>query len=268
VLEEYRDLIAGTKSDLEDRLDLIDARLQSLPPKTKQSPKEEATHRQQIQDERDSTTQCLGICAHVSMHIDQVRHSIWKGVSTPGGDSQHHVKTIENLLSSSRLTTDETLTKCDNMLKTASGHLQNHLNDINTRLTNMPSQSEMSEQQVVERQKMEEEYESTKRSLAFCDEASERTFDKGRSIYEEINLAEDNNSIIVSTIGDLLTVRKLTTGARTSNMMGQVSDQSVQLFTKKLPNETRIERTDTQPGAVRRFETQYGAGNVVSQGGS
>jgi Fungal N-terminal domain of STAND proteins len=259
-------LIAATKSDLEDRLDIIDARLQSLPPQTKQSPKE-ATYRQEIQDGRDNTTWCLGILTQVSMNIDQVRHSVWKGVSRPGQDSQHPVKTVDTLFSPC-LTTDETLTKCNTMLKTTSGHLQNHLSNINTKLTSMPSQPEMSEQQAIERQKTEEENESIKQSLAFCEETSELASSKGRSIYEDINFAEDNNNIIVSIIGDLLSVRRLTTGPRTSNLMGQVSDDSVQLFTKTLPNASRIEATDTQPGAARRFETRYGAGNVVSQGGS
>src|ERR1700712_3940387 len=73
VLKEYKQMIAGTTDKLEMHLEKLDDNLESLPPQRRVSSSNDATERVPMELERDSTKQCLDICAQVLMHISNVQ---------------------------------------------------------------------------------------------------------------------------------------------------------------------------------------------------
>jgi hypothetical protein len=83
VLKEYKEMIAETKSDLEDRKEALDDRLKNISSLRGNLLEGELNDRIWTQQERDSTMQCLEICAEVLMHIDQVQPNVLINISTP-----------------------------------------------------------------------------------------------------------------------------------------------------------------------------------------
>jgi hypothetical protein len=68
VLEEYKQMIAETTSDLQDHLLDLDSRVQSL--QWKGSLQSAPSELEEIREEKASTEQCLNICAGVSEAIE------------------------------------------------------------------------------------------------------------------------------------------------------------------------------------------------------
>src|SRR5205809_63618 len=83
VLKEYQELIENTKSDLEDHLRDIDSKLTALSRSAATVPNVAASDREVIQEERQSTQQCLEICATVAAHIEAAQTKIFANVNTP-----------------------------------------------------------------------------------------------------------------------------------------------------------------------------------------
>ena len=79
-----------------------------------------------------------------------------------------------------------------------------------------------------EQKKMQEEINSIKQSLAICAKASEDASTDRVNIFDEVTLGEDGHQVIVSTIGDLINARKISAGARSIQLLGQMSDVTIQ----------------------------------------
>jgi hypothetical protein len=263
VLDDYKSLIADTKSDLQERLDTIDAKLSLMAVTTTMPPEEAAKDHRQFQEERDGTRLCLEICSKVSLHLEQVRRSVWIGEAAPAGVTMERTTSLDKLVSS-RFTTAESLTSCEDILKAQSARLRDHLE----RSSQSSDEPELSKEQIAERQRIKNEYETTKMSLALCEEASQRADEKGTSYYEDIQLAEDTKQVIVSTIGDLISAKGITVGPRSINFMGQMSNESLQQLAHSVRNIPVSEdvSVDTKPGANMRFENRYGTGKAVRGG--
>ena len=97
-------MLADTTSDLEEHLEKIDNRLQMLSLQGTESSDEDAAERKQIQEELDSTKQCLTICAQAKEHIDRVPTNVFEDVSADQDAHQVIVSTLENLISAKRVT--------------------------------------------------------------------------------------------------------------------------------------------------------------------
>jgi len=66
-------VIANTTVDPQDHLDEISGQLQSLQSQNARDTIEDTINRRRVQEEMESTRQCLEICALVSERLDQVR---------------------------------------------------------------------------------------------------------------------------------------------------------------------------------------------------
>lgn len=261
-------MISNTKSDLEERLEAIDAKLKSLSSQKNKSSGEERNDRNRILEERDSTTQCLDICARVSLHIDQVRPNVLRDISTASGSSQGPVTTLDGLIAA-RFTTDEALSKCKTTLKDASVRLEKRLQDLDSHLQTLQSDHGAgNEGQEAELQRIQDEYDTTKQSLAICTEASERTRESRVNDFEDVSMAEDGNQVIVSTIGDLISAKRINAGARSTQWLGQMSDESLQELTRAVSYVSLARASGDGPEAVKAFEARYGAGIKLKAGDS
>jgi ABC-type transporter Mla subunit MlaD len=126
VLKEYKEMITNTTSDLEEHLQEIDTRLQILCLRGAKISDEDGAERERVQEEKDSTRQCLDICAQVSEHINQVQLNVFKDVSATQDTQQMIVATLGSLVSAERVTAN-ILKQCKEMLTNTTSKLEEHL---------------------------------------------------------------------------------------------------------------------------------------------
>lgn len=260
VLKEYKEVITNTTADLEDHLQEIDKKLQSLSLEGGRISDEDAAEQQQMQEERDSTQQCLGICAQVFTHIDQVHPNAIENTSTPLGGYQGPVITLGGLLSA-RQTTADTFKALKERLSITTTQLEKHLQDVNSRLEKFSSQPlKESNEQAAEQDRMKEEMESIKQCLAICSQATMQANKERTNDFEDISLSDDGQQVVVATFGDLISAKRVTAGARSFQWIGQMSDESLQQLSRDRGRIATENATQQQTGTDAQFEGRYGAG--------
>ena len=209
VLQEYKETIKNTTSDLEEHLEEIDKNLQILSSRGTDISDEDAAERLLMVEERDSTQECLSICAKVSLHIDQVRPSAVKDISDPSFAFKEPSDTTLKSIISAQL---------------------------------------------------------VKQCLSICAQASKQADQTRINVFEDINMADDGYQVIVATLGDLILARRVTIGARSTQLMGQMSDDSLQQLSQDhIPADVKRD-LEAQAGALPNFEGRYGAGDKLSVG--
>jgi hypothetical protein len=261
VLKEYKQMIAGTTDKLEMRLERLDDDLDSLPSQQRTSSDGDAIERGPLQQERESTKQCLDICAQVSTHIVDVQLNVFENICTPTGTQQKPVTTLVGLISAHEATRDA-LKVCEGTLSRTSSRLQHHLQQVDTELRSLSSESQARSSQANSQQgNLEAEVESTKQALAYMAQASAGASENRVNLYEDITTADESHQVIISTIGDLISAKHVSAGSGSSQWMGQMSDESLQNLTNNLTRGNIGRGPETQPGGTaRQFEGRYGAG--------
>ncbi|KAF4610369.1 hypothetical protein G7Y89_g15750 [Cudoniella acicularis] len=97
----------------------------------------------------------------------------------------------------------------------SSNWLKGHLRNLDNRLASLPAQSpQISSEQAAEQERIQEEIDSIKQCLAICAEASVQAGQDRTSIFEDVSLTDDGRQAIVSTIGDLISAKRITARAR------------------------------------------------------
>lgn len=265
VVKEYKELITNTTSDLEDHLKEIDAKLQDLSSRGSNVSSEEIAERERVQEERDSTKQCLTICTQVSEHISQ-----YEPVASGGVPSAQHVvvERLRGLILAKRMTSD-VLNECKEKLTGTSKNLERHLHEIDARLRTLPLKgATISSEETAERERVQEEKESVQQCLSICAEASQQIREPRTNVFGDVSAGEEGYQVIVATLGDLISARQVTVGDRGTQWLGQMSDQSLQ----QLSRSRGIERPDSvgtmetvEPVTklVTKFEGHYGAGYTL-----
>lgn len=104
LVKDYKSLLTNTTSDLDERLNEIDARLQTLSTEGTTISVEDAAERDRMQEEKDSTKQCLTICAQASQHVDQVRTHVFEDISADIDAHQVIISTSGDLIVAKRIT--------------------------------------------------------------------------------------------------------------------------------------------------------------------
>jgi hypothetical protein len=254
-------MIASTTDQLEERLERLDENVDSLPPQRRTYSSGEVASSEPMLQERDSTKQCLDICAQVSMHIANVQPNVFENISTPADSDQAPITTLIGLISARQATRDA-LKACESTLSRTTSRLERHLKDVDSELQSLASDLsvapsvEGSEQEV-----LEAEVESTKQALAYMAKKAEDANGRGINVYEHLKLADDCHTVIVSTIGQLISAKYVSAGARSTLWTGQMSDESLQGLTRSLPQRNFARDSENKPGAVHmQFEGRYGAG--------
>jgi DNA repair exonuclease SbcCD ATPase subunit len=264
VLKEYKEMIANTTTDLEDHLQKIDNKLDSFSLQDMRISDEGTAERQQMQEERDSTQQCLGICAKVSAHIDQLQPIVSENISTPLPTYQGPVATL-NGFTPARIVTVDTFKACKERLTSATTQLEKHLQNINNRLQHFSLQPlKVSNEHAAEKERIEEELAGIKQCLAICADASKQA-EKGTNVFEDVAQVDDGYQVIISTIGDLVSAKRVNSGSRTMQLLGQMSDDSLQQLSRDFGHGAKEKATEPQTGKGTHFEDRHGAGVKLSQ---
>ena len=258
-------MIDDTTSDLQEHLESINEKLETLEHQTLKSSTIDTTEHQMMEEEKHSTQKCLEICAEVTLHISKVQPGVFQDVSTPSKVNQSPISSLNSLISA-RSTTNDTLEFCKGTLTNTTSKLESHLRDIENRLQTLYSATgNLSDEQQTERDRIQEELNSTKQGLAICAEASEKAVEERVITFEDVSLADNGHQVIVSTIGDLISAKRITAGNGSTQWMGQMSDASFQHLTTTLSQTALEVVSDTQSGADSKFEGRYGAGIKLDQ---
>ena len=215
--------------------------------------------------ERDSTKQCLVICSQVSQHIATVQSAVFENLRIPPDVDATPITTLIGLVSAHQATSDA-LKACERTMNRTEGLLQRNLDDLDSELSSeRSSSSSASSRPSSERNDLEADIASTRQTLKLMAEKAERAESPSINIYENLELADDCHTVIVSNIGQLISARHISAGARSTQWMGQMSDESIQALAKSLPPRTAVTIADAQAGAVRPdFEGRYGVGTKLS----
>ena len=266
VLTQYKEMVANATSDLHERLQQIDNKLRdlSLDTESRMAP-EDGAELEQIKAERDSTEQCLRICAQVSEHMDSVQIAAVEG-SRSASDARHTaIERLGNLLSAQR-TTSKVLQECKDKLALTTSELRRHLQEMNRKLERLERGVIISTEQSIERQRIHEEKESTEQCLRICTEAAEQAGQNRTNVVEDVKADQDSHQVVVATLGDLISAKRITAGARSAQWTGQMSDASLQQLSRdRIP--VRIDKAlEPKNETARKFLDQHGTGYKLNQG--
>lgn len=267
VVQEYKEMIANTTSDLEEHLQNIEEKLQGLLSGTdSNSDDDDVAERERIEAEKDSTKQCLAICAQVSEQVQQLRPNVFEDVSAPKDSHQVDVSSSGGL-SAKRVTANVLQNFQETLTKTTSA-LEDHLLDIDEKLRHQSS-PEARIWGTAERERVQEEINSTKQCLAICTKASEEAEQFRTNVLEDISAAQDAHQVIVATLGDLISAKRVTAELASAQWLGQMTDASLQQLSRDRALEIRSRASPNkladdgmEPGAS--FADQYGAGYKLS----
>lgn len=262
-LKEFKNIIANTTSDLDEHLQAIDAKLHDLSLHGPKVTDEDATERRRIQEERESAEQCLSICTAVSAHIEQVQSSnVFKDVSTPQDAHYAPLNTFKRP-SSAQLLTTGSLKTCKETMASSISWLTKHLQDLDNKLAAFHEQPPpISRAHAAEQERIREEINSTKQCLAICADASKRAQQERTNVFEDVSMADDGHQVIVSTLGDLISATRVTAGARSVQLMGQMSDDSLQQLSQNIGRAAAEKENKSVTGSA--FKERYGEGWKLS----
>ncbi len=262
VLKQYKGMITNTTSDLEEHLQEIDDKLQNLSSQGARVSDEDAAEREQIQQEMDSTKQCLSICAQVSEHMDQVQPSAFGATHKAPNTHQVIIATLEGYVSARRATRNA-LKECKERLADTTAELEEHLQKINNRLENFSRGVSTLGEQAAEHGRVQEEKNGVEHCLKICARASQQADQVQTNVFEDVSVAQDSHQVVVATLGDLISARRVTAGARSKQWLGQMSDASLQQLSRDYGQIAMEKIVEPQGGTTEHFEDRYGTGQQL-----
>lgn len=137
--------------------------------------------------------------------------------------------------SPARLITSEKLKDCKTGIKFTISELQLRLQDADHRLRKLLHQTDREKgggEDVSPTQQAPEDLDSIRQCLAICEEATAELMKERINVFEDVHMADDGHQVIVATLGDLISAKHISTGARSKQWLGQMSDTSLQQLSK------------------------------------
>ncbi|KAJ5343381.1 uncharacterized protein N7506_003205 [Penicillium brevicompactum] len=225
VIDEYNEIIEDTKCDLGLHLQSIEKRLASL-----SSGEMISINVQMMEEERESTQQGLEICDQFSAYIEQTRSTSLEKMT--------RVPTISEMGSSPIghnnipwLILSQALTSAEREIINSRLRLLQHQNERGgqARLLHR-RESLLQDHETGEQNDSQEEADNIKESLNFFDRISQEPSKDRTNHFEDITTGDRSTQAVVSTLKDLISARRITSGSDSLQVLGQVSDNSLQLM--------------------------------------
>lgn len=226
VLDEYKRMIAEATSDLQDHLHEISENLQLLN-EASEGPLSSDLDSQVIEEEKQSTEQCLEICAQASEYIEglqagllhdsvSMRNLPARSASKENVEPQHAKRVTGAMF-------HDFLSK----INANSNTLESRLAELKSRLAEAQKRQNVSKNEATKLETMQEEKDSIEQCLNICADASDLAGSARINSFEDVNSADDSRQLIVSTIGDLISAKRIITGNRSEQWLGQMSDDTI-----------------------------------------
>ena len=262
VLNQYKGMVTNTTSDLEEHLQAIDQKLQSLSSQGAKLSSEDSAEREHIQQEMESTRQCLRICAQVSEHMDQVRASAFDATHESLNTHPVIITKLEGYASAKRATSNAIKESKEKFANTAL-ELEESLQKLNNRLEDISRRDLMSGVTADEHGRVQEEKKVIEHCLRVCARASHQADEVQTNVFEDVTVAQDSHQVVVATLGDLISARRVSAGARSKQWLGQMSDTSLQQISKDCNKVAMENIVEPESGMTDKFEGRYGTGKPL-----
>ncbi|KAF2719906.1 hypothetical protein K431DRAFT_271654 [Polychaeton citri CBS 116435] len=231
-LEEFSDMIKRTVEDLESHRQEMDDKLIDRPvleSVTGDSLKE----RRLLLEEKMSTQKCLDICARVSAELS--RHRLDNGQNEAQLSKAYSgaVATLGEMPSETVL--NYLFQHLKAKLEATSSQFDNRMLFMEERLNRYPPTNNLS---FDDKEKLIQERDSLEQCLSICEKASDDTEHARTNNFKSVSGAEDCQQLIVSTTADLINAIEVKVGNRSQQILGQLSDQSVQQVSNDFNNKS------------------------------
>jgi chromosome segregation ATPase len=261
VLEEYKDIIATTKLDLEQHLEAVIERLETLP---QAAGSDTRIERHKCMDEVESTKLCIKICEEVTRHIDE-RQSTATG-DTQSSSSARSSNYITYTQTAAELMTVHSLKRCRADLTGTRDKLKEKLKELNERHDTQEAATGGAESgSSNESRVLQAELQSLRERLVYLQDVALRTDQYRTNYFERVNTVEDAQQVVVSTIGDLISAKGISVGPRATQWLGQMSDETVQVLSHD--RGIRLESTAVEQNPLPAdFELRHGVGKPLNTG--
>jgi hypothetical protein len=133
-----------------------------------------------------------------------------------------------------------TLIECNDKINTQSSVPKTPLDELEKRLHILSEElSASSATSKAEVSLMHEEEESIDQGLTSYEDVNQLVQRSRRHISEDITSGDKVSQVIIATLGDVLTARRVTTGLRLEQWLGQMSDETVQILSKERRKPTK-----------------------------
>jgi hypothetical protein len=246
-------MIEEATSDLQDHLQLIDERMQSLMHNNASIPALRSPEVEEIVEEKKSIEQCLEICTQVSQLIEayQTRRIVYQTPSESKSHKQFAFRT--------ETVTNNLLIGFKTKLSSNAKDLQDRLQELETRFGRLSKEND-DQQDLGLLQAMKEERDSITQCLEICTDASNLTETVRTNVYEDVTSADNAHQLVVSTIGDLISAKHIITGSNSVQWLGQMSDETIQKLSDDNIRTFRENYSSKVEGQKDAFQGLYGTG--------
>lgn len=224
-------------------------------------------------EERASIEACLAICAKVSEHIDEVQKDF---VQTSNGERKNSRIVVVDKSTPAGQITSQRLEDCKTELGLTSDELRIRLKELDHRVVKLSRQAQHDTDSPagnVDAVNISEEIESIRQCLSVCREATENVTKERINVFEDFNIVDDGDQVLVSTVGDLISAKRVKAGSRSMQVFGQMSDDSYQytlnvIAARRVNGQTPQEKRDAndsklEQASASRFSGQWGNGRKL-----
>jgi hypothetical protein len=239
-LESYKDLIKTATADLEDHLQRIDEKLESLFEHSATRSGSDTTEVRLIKEERMSTQKCLQICEQLSEHINQIQLTSRRSDSSPGEMDPDAVP--------ERLTL-EGLQECKDSISRTVTKLEGYMKELVDRLVAKSKTATSSEEDLADLARLQEEWETARQSRDIFSKA-EMHLKADISIIDNYATG-DAVQFMVSTNGKTIHGKNRGLGWRTRQVGGHLSDASLQQLSRDMSSNSFQNTTETEDRSSR-----------------
>lgn len=253
-LEEYKDLIRDTTSDLQEHMTRLDERVRALAASEAESSVRDEPEWVAMVEEKQSTQEGLKICSQLSAQIERLESTSKENPQFSQQPSAY--KFIRSGLGGAK-----------GSIQSLVSRLQTHENDIDKRMEAMRSTVPLSEHEATQLAQLQETKESLRQCMSVVADAGETLTNERYNIFEDITMADSSYGISVSTVKDLVVARRLNLSGQARYLGGQISDESYQRTIDGL-TQLDLESVKSNGQGVGQTSSANGpkSGGVVSHG--
>ncbi|KAM0625559.1 hypothetical protein ACHAPW_008691 [Verticillium nonalfalfae] len=220
-LDEYQDMIKATTQDLESHLEDINRKLHSLTSLGDQQPADNAEERQWFERERQSTQQCLDICAQGITQLVEARKRYKDGAHTAMEAEQLTLAELVTLLALRRCQDDLAIHL--RAKEEQAGRSQSL--PVHHRQAALPTSSP-------ETQAFLHESHSTEQCLAVLHRAAEQASSSGVHVVEDVDIGNDAQQMLITSRDQLFEARRIKLGSRAKQFIMSTTSEELQDFLK------------------------------------
>jgi DNA-binding ferritin-like protein len=257
-------MMSETRQGLKEHLDDISERIQELSREESSGGNPKSLEWEAILEEKQCTQQGLNLCAQLSAQIELLAPTVEEDAAASRASVAHEY--VKNGLNATK-----------GSIQAMASLLKHHDDTVERILSKMTATEPLSGESLTELARLRATRESIQDCIEVISKADEDTAKIERqNIFEDITLADGSYSFTVSTIGDLVSAKKINLSGRSCNVGGQISDESfmaaigslVKGGLAEVPRDTKPEaaqsrRENPDGGEDGEFRSRYGKGMVL-----